>query len=457
MNEMWKRWEGRTVNGKFPLQTYVGGSDHSAVFLTSLQGRHGETERAAIKLIAVDGEGSEDQLKRWSAARELSHPHLIRIFDMGHATVDGTSILYVVQEYAEENLSQILPERALTVEETRALLPPVLRALQFLQDKGLAHGRIQPSNIMAIGEQVKLSSDAVGPLGERRAGARTSGAFEPPEAATGTISTAGDVWQLGAALVEVLTQRRPVWDSERSSNQEVPTNLPEPFREVASRCLQFDAEKRCTIAEISNGLTRVAATTETADSGPAVARMQPTSGIGRYLLAGAAIVALAFVLIPRFISKSKPADSVSEARSVESKSISPAQIVQPATPSPESNAQGRASGIADSKGADSANADSQAEVVKRVVPEVSSSARRRIRGTIQVGVKVKVDAAGNVAKAKVASGRANRYFKHAALAAAQDWKFAPAQTGDLAGNREWKLQFAFSRSKTEASAVRADR
>jgi hypothetical protein len=29
-----KQWEGRIVDGKFPLQKWLGGSEHSAVFLT---------------------------------------------------------------------------------------------------------------------------------------------------------------------------------------------------------------------------------------------------------------------------------------------------------------------------------------------------------------------------------------------------------------------------------------
>jgi TonB family protein len=85
-----------------------------------------------------------------------------------------------------------------------------------------------------------------------------------------------------------------------------------------------------------------------------------------------------------------------------------------------------------------------------VLPDVSAGGRRSIHGKIAVRVKVTVDAAGNVAKAKLESGRASSYFKRVAMEAARDWKFSPAASGGP--SREWKLEFDFTRAKTEASA-----
>src|SRR6202163_4568534 len=161
MSEAWKRWEGRTVDGRFPLQSYLGSSDHSAVFMTVRQPHGGDSEKAAIKLISAGAVDANHQFVRWQAASELSHPNLIRIFEAGRGELDGTELLYVVMEYAEENLSQILPERALTAEEARGMLAPVVRALQCVHDKGCVHGHIQPSNILAVRDEVKLSSDAL--------------------------------------------------------------------------------------------------------------------------------------------------------------------------------------------------------------------------------------------------------------------------------------------------------
>jgi TonB family protein len=434
MSETWKQWEGRTVDGRFPLQSYLGGSDHSAVFLTLMQNAAGDSEKAAIKLISAGAVDGERQLLRWKAARELNHPNLIGIFEAGRCRLDGTDLLYVVEEYAEENLSQILPERALTPEEARAMLPPVLRALQFVHDKGFVHGHIQPSNILAIGEQVKLSSDTLSVPGERSRRDGAASSYDPPEAATGAVSTAADVWQLGITLVEVLTQSLPVWDRARMSPPEIPATVPEPFREIAERCMQVDPAKRCTIAEISDRLRSAGA--DSALPGPvsaqpaAMAGQQKSSAKWPYWLGMAALVAVAFFLIVRQKSSSPPAEVQS-------------------TETPQGAAVGKPQFPTSTT-----NTGNQSGVVQRVMPQVSPSARSTIQGKIKVRVKVEVDTAGNVADATLESAGPSKYFSRIALEAAQGWKFSPAQAGEQGAAREWKLQFTFSRNGTEASAVR---
>jgi eukaryotic-like serine/threonine-protein kinase len=138
--EAWKTWEGRTVDGKFPLRRWLGGSDHSAVFLTDLGG----SQKAVIKLIAASL-NADRQLSRWAVAAKLSHPHLIRLFEMGRCRFDGTPLLYLVMEYAEEDLSQIIPQRPLTPTEVGDMLPPVLDTLSYLHSKGLAHPSFEHS------------------------------------------------------------------------------------------------------------------------------------------------------------------------------------------------------------------------------------------------------------------------------------------------------------------------
>jgi TonB family protein len=467
MSEAWKRWEGRTVDGRFPLQRYLGGSGHSAVFLTVTQPSGSDSEKAAIKLIPADAVDTNHQFLRWKAASELTHPNLIRIFEPGRGELDGAELLYVVMEYAEENLSQILPERALTAEETRGMLPPILRALQFVHDKGFVHGHIQPSNILAVGDEVKLSSDALSMSGERNGNARATSAYDPPEAATGAISTASDVWQVGMTLIEVLTQHLPVWDQARMSAPGVPAVVPEPFREIAGHCLQVDAGKRWTVEEIlhrvdadrveqgrrgSERLEPAGPALRSSQSDVRTEKMASASSIAAqrkeftkwpYLLGLAAAVVVVWFLMARPKTASAPADEQST------------QGSQPAETS-TSQQPTRGSAAPGEKNSGIPSADNQNGVVRQVMPQVSPSARRTIQGTIKVRVRVEVDAAGNVAKTKLELSGPSKYFSRVATEAAREWKFAPAQA-DEPTVREWKLQFAFSRAKTGVSATRAKR
>jgi TonB family protein len=263
MSETWKQWEGQVVDAKFPLSRYLGGSEHSAVFLTE---RGAPPQKAAIKFIQVDEPDAELQLFRWKHAASLSHPHLLRIFDSGRCRLGDFDLLYVVMEFAEENLSQFLPQRPLTPAEARDVLTPTLRAITFLHSEGLVHGHVRPSNILAIEDQLKLSSDGVFsiadhadqshlPASQTQLSAATSlrhpSPYDPPEIAKGLIFPAGDIWSLGITLVEALTQHLPASAASPAQDPVVPDTLPAVFLDIARHCLQRDPLRRWTVAEIA--------------------------------------------------------------------------------------------------------------------------------------------------------------------------------------------------------------
>src|SRR5271169_6307903 len=124
MTEVWAKWEGELISGAFKLRRLLSGSDHSAVFLT--QDTAQNIANAAIKIIPTDPPHTLAQLSQWRTAAALSHPHLIRLLDAGRCQLEDRQFLYVVMEYAEETLAQILPHRGLTPDEVRDMLPPIL-------------------------------------------------------------------------------------------------------------------------------------------------------------------------------------------------------------------------------------------------------------------------------------------------------------------------------------------
>ena len=451
MTNSWKKWEGRTIDGKYVLGSYLGGSDAGAVFRTRIgNGENGAD--AAIRLVGLDDRPAktESQLAQWNAASVLTHPSLIRILATGRDSLDGTQLVYAVEEFAEENLAQILPERALTPEEVRGMLAPVLAALDFVHGKGLVHGQIKPSNILAAGDQIKLSSDTV-----QSAGAipRTTSLYDAPEVQVEGLSPASDVWSLGMTLLEVLTQHRPVWDPARTSGPEIAAGVAEPFRGIAQCCLQLDPAKRCTLRQIGDRLEgRAPANTRLAETAAAAQK----SAKWPYLLLLVAVIVPIGLLLLRPHSESKAVVQTSTAPSQTTQAPAgqpiPAQPPQPQTTGSQPPQAQSAPTPAETKPAAAEKAVPKDDIVERVAPEVSSGAQRTIRGRIKVRVRVEVDAAGNVTAAKVKQSGSSRYFARTALEAAKQWKFAPAN-GE--GRRTWMLTFSFSRGHNEMSAIQA--
>ena len=430
--ELWKNWEGRVVDGKFPLQRWLGGSNHSAVFLT--EHSSGEPQRAAIKLIPADLLNDDAQLSRWSDAAKLSHPHLIQLFECGSCQLDDTRLLYVVMEYADEDLAQILPLRALAPGEISEMLEPTSQALAFVHRAGYIHGSIQPSNIMAAREQLKISSDGLRKAGER---ARESTAYQAPEVPAEGVSPASDAWSLAATLVAAFTQHEP--EQNNNSDIAVPAALPEPFREIVSRCLRRDPRQRYTVADILSRL-QGGKPTEARTTAP------PTSNAGRrpWIVVPLVVLALALLVFAGrefFHRPPTPAVEIAPAQPQPTESNPPK--AQPPAPSPQKQTETRET----TRGA----------VLHQVLPEISRSAQNTIQGRVKVIVRVTVDTSGNVSQATLTSAGPSKYFANKAVAAARQWKFRAPQENGQPNASEWLLRFQIGRSSMQVFPTEAKR
>jgi len=429
-SEVWKSREGRIIDGKFLLRQWLGGSDHSAVFLTE---RGARAEKAAIKLIAAGSVNPEHQLAQWHAAAQLSDPNLIRIFESGHCQMDGAALLYVVMEHADEDLSQILPQRPLEAKEVGDMLPPLLSALSYLHGKGFIHGRIRPSNVLAAGDQLKLSTDQAIPLSSTTEKKRGD-VYDAPEVAAGHLSPASDVWSLGITLVVSLTQTVPRENS--NGEPEVPPSIPQPFAGIVRDCLHLAPKQRCTIPEIMHRLKPVAGSIavdkETEPEHPKPAR--------RGLIAGSAIVA-ALVIASVFFYSHRENTSSSQAAPASSQAQSESQ------PPPAPSASAAAAPVSEQP----AHSDSPGSVSKQILPDISAGARKTIRGRIKIVARVEVDPTGKVTRARLTTPGPSNYFARLTLNAAEHWQFAPPEIDGQPTSSAWALRFSLTRRGTEVS------
>jgi len=206
-------WVGRVIDGRFTLLEWLGGSEWDDVFLTELPGS--SSQKAAIKLIPAEVDGAEDRFAAWTAAESFSHPHLMRLFHAGRSQLDNNPLFYAVTEFAEEDLSRILPDRALSPAEAREMLDPIIDALSYLHVKKFVHGHVKPANLMVIDGHLKLSVDGLVTAGSSPRPSASLTIYDAPETSMQAISPSADLWSLGVTLVEALTQHPPAWNMVR--------------------------------------------------------------------------------------------------------------------------------------------------------------------------------------------------------------------------------------------------
>jgi TonB family protein len=431
--EIWRRWESQVVNGVFPLRRFLGRSNRSVVFLTECKAQN--LASAAIKIIPADTARAEAQLSRWQMIAGLSHPHLIRLLEAGSCKLGGHPFLFVVTEYAEQNLAQILPRRALTADETTEMLIPTLDALAFLHRQNLVHGQLKPSNFLVVNDQLKLSSDTIRPAVDL------------------AIDPAGDVRALGATIVEALTQTRPALNSPADALS-LPATLSSGLVDVVRRCLSPEPGNRPTVSELRDRINpepapppvpapqrpmpEVSARPDPAPSPVATPAPVPRAGpresasaprpLARWLVPAAAVGLVLLAVwaggrILRGHADPRPIAYETASQPTSPPPAAPSAVTPPTAASP---------------------------VVHEEIPAVSRAARESIRGQIKVAVRVTVDRAGNVVAENLEIHGSSPYFARLATDAARKWKFAPAEGQSP---REWQVQFEFSRSGVIGHAI----
>lgn len=518
MSFSWKQYEGEVINNTFLLEKYVGGSSESAVFLTQLAGP--QSSKAAIKLIP-DDLSADLPLSMWRRASKLTHPNLLQLYQGGRCRLGDLDLLYVVMEYAEEDLSQILPQRPLTAAEARDMLRPVLQALRDLHGQGLAHSRLKPSNVLATSDQVKLSTDTLLPVGEVRKSHGKATIYDAPESATQPLTPACDMWSLGVMLVEVLTQRAPHWQPGGQSFPVVPEALPQPFQEIARHTLERNPALRWTMAHVEASLNpRAAAAAANVVSPlsvpvspiPAVpaAKLQapkpiipaapkplapqqsnvrapkPALVLPSYVipLAGAVLVLAAIIALPKILGRraetsSSPSTTPAANSVVPESADQPARHEAPRSAKPSSSSASRDSLVTaagkSTKEASKAPAVSPSpaslrtetktvadlprsspagsphgEVLDQILPDVSEKALSTIHGTVRVGIRVQVGAAGSVSAAEFENPGPSPYFADLALKAVRRWEFTSPEVGGRSVPSEWQVRFEFSPSGVKA-------
>jgi serine/threonine-protein kinase len=169
-------------------------------------------QQVALKFLpeslATDGRRLAQFHNEVRTARQVSHPNVCRVYDIGE--LHGQ--MFLTMEYVDGEDLSILLRRIGRLPEERAIeiARQMCAGLAAAHERGILHRDLKPANIMLDGSgKVRImdfSLAAIGQVEDIRAG---TPAYMAPEQLSGLeVTVRSDIYALGLVLYEVFTGRR---------------------------------------------------------------------------------------------------------------------------------------------------------------------------------------------------------------------------------------------------------
>jgi len=224
----------------------------------------------ALKMILSGQLATEQDIQRFKqeaeAAANLDHSGIVPIYEIGE--LDGQHF-FSMKLIEGGSLADHLPELRQDTRSMVALLEKVARAVHYAHQRGILHRDLKPANILLaergeplvtdLGLAKQLQSDS----NMTQSGAIVgTPAYMPPEqaAAKKEITTAVDIYSVGAILYEALTGTPPhkadspvetlmrVLEADIKRPREINIRADRTLELICMKCLERDPNQRYTSA-----------------------------------------------------------------------------------------------------------------------------------------------------------------------------------------------------------------
>lgn len=206
---------GLRLDGRYEITDLLGVGGMADVY----RGRDiMENRVVAVKILKKEYSENEEFVRRFrnesKAIAVLSHPNIIKIYDVGYEN----SMQYIVMEYVDGiTLKEYIEQQGmLKWRDCVHFTIQILRALQLAHDRGIVHRDIKPQNVMLLTDgTIKVMDFGIARFSrevENFSSEKTMGSvhYVSPEQASGErTDERSDIYSVGVMMYEMLTGRKP--------------------------------------------------------------------------------------------------------------------------------------------------------------------------------------------------------------------------------------------------------
>lgn len=257
-----------TKVGEYDLLREIGRGGMGVVY----EARHtGLKRKVALKVLPWADFASEEQRERFrreaEAAARLNHAHIVSVFEWGNHGGCPFMAMQLVED--ARSLVEEIAKGPMPPGDAARVIAKVARAVHYSHQHGVLHRDIKPGNILldAKGDPLLVDfglarmDDAAFRLTHPDLVFGTPSYMPPEQAAGEDITTAADVYSLGAVLYEMLTGKPPfrgksvadtmrqVMEQEPVSPRVIRSELKRDLATIVLKCLEKKPARRYGSAE----------------------------------------------------------------------------------------------------------------------------------------------------------------------------------------------------------------
>ena len=252
------------ISENYKLDKEIGSGTFGKVYL----GEHIPTKNPiAIKILdkskIKDKSDFERVCRELKISQTILHPHLVQLYDM----LETDGYIFLIMEYLKggELYDYIVSKKRLSEQETFSYFVQILSALEYMHKLNIVHRDLKPENLLLDKNKkcIKLVDFGLGRFYNINSKVETacgSPCYAPPEMLSKFKyePIKADIWSLGIVLYAMLAGFLP-FDDENTDNLYkkiiegrfvIPNWVSDDGKDILSRIINKDPEKRLTIKEI---------------------------------------------------------------------------------------------------------------------------------------------------------------------------------------------------------------